>query len=98
MTPSGAAALRWLTPEGGAMTPGDWERGDRHALAIVFEAIPPASNWLVLVNAEERDLGFTLPPGRWLLQLASDTDDALSGAPLDGTQVLRPGSLWVAKT
>jgi len=98
MPPSGAAALRWLTPEGGAMTPGDWERGDRHALAIVFEAIPPAANWLVLVNAEERDLGFTLPPGRWLLQLASDTDDALSGAPLDGTQVLRPGCLWVAKT
>lgn len=94
---AGVAILRWLTPEGRDMTPGDWDHGGRHALAILFEAVPPAANWLVLVNAEERELEFRLPPGRWLHRLASDTDDALSDSPLDGTQVLRPGSLWVAK-
>ncbi|MDM0106229.1 glycogen debranching protein GlgX [Variovorax sp. J22R24] len=96
--PAGAAALRWLTPEGHAMAPADWERAGRHALAIVFEAVPPDASWLVLVNAEERDVEFRLPPGRWLHRLASDTDEPLTASLLDGTQVLRPGSLWVAKT
>ncbi|MGO4395961.1 glycogen debranching protein GlgX [Variovorax sp. M-6] len=94
----GAAALRWLAPEGHAMTPIDWERGDRHALAILFEAATPAASWLVLVNAEEAEVDFRLPPGRWLGRLASEAKDGTPPAsPLGETQRLPPGSLWVAK-
>ncbi|VTU32723.1 Glycogen debranching enzyme [Variovorax sp. SRS16] len=94
---TGAAALRWLTPEGRAMTPADWERADRHALAIVFDAVAPAPGWLLLVNAEEHLVEFELPPGNWTRRLASDADD--DGAlPLQGPQLLLPTSLWVART
>jgi glycogen operon protein len=94
---AGAAALRWLAPEGHAMRQADWERGDSHALAIVFDAVAPAAKWLVLVNAEEHVVEFSLPPGNWLRRLASDSDDA-DALPLEGPQLLLPGSLWVAKT
>ncbi|MGJ7511068.1 glycogen debranching protein GlgX [Variovorax sp. GT1P44] len=95
---AGAPALRWLTPEGQGMTPDDWERGDRHALAILFEAVPQAANWLVMVNAEEREVEFRLPPGSWRLRLTSDKDDLSSDRLLDERQTLHAGSLWVAKT
>jgi len=93
---AGAAALRWLAPEGHAMTPADWERGDRHALAIAFDAPAPLACWLVLVNAEAGPVEFRLPPGRWLPQLASESDD--DAATASGTLVRPPVSLWVAKT
>jgi glycogen operon protein len=94
----GTPALRWLAPAGHAMTHGDWERGERHALAIVFEAAAPAASWLVLVNAEDRAVEFSLPPGRWLRRLASDCEDDAHALPMNGAQRLPPASLWVAKT
>jgi glycogen operon protein len=98
----GGTALRWLTPEGHAMTTADWERGDLHALAIHFEAPAPASSWLVLVNAGAHDVGFRLPAGRWLRRLASDDGPGSSQPeqpqPLGVVETLPPGSLRVAKT
>ena len=94
----GATALRWLAPEGHAMTAIDWERGGRHALAILFEATPAAASWLVLVNAEATEVDFRLPPGHWRCRLASDSKDgAPPASPLGQTQRVPPGSLWVAK-
>jgi len=53
----------------------------------------------VLLNAGKAPVGFTLPPGRWTRRLASDAgDDEAAAQPLDATQALAPGSLWVAKT
>jgi len=79
------------------MTTADWERRDRHALAILFEAPAPASSWLVLVNAEAADVTFHLDGGSWVRQLASD-EDADDALPLRQSVTLGPGSLWVAKT
>ncbi|MEJ8814946.1 glycogen debranching protein GlgX [Variovorax ureilyticus] len=90
-------ALRWRTPEGQAMTPADWERRDRHALAILFAAPSPATNWLILVNAEAAEVAFHLDGGPWVRRLASDKDSA-EAWPLGSTVTLEPGSLWVAKT
>jgi len=95
----GATALRWLAPEGHAMRSEDWQAGERLALAILFEAPAPAESWLVLLNAGKAPVGFALPPGRWTRRLASDAgDDEAAAQPLDATQALAPGSLWVAKT
>ena len=79
------------------MTTTDWERRDRHALAILFDAPEPASNWLVLVNAEAAEVTFHLDGGPWVRRLASDEDTPAS-LPLGATATLAPGSLWVAKT
>ncbi|MDN8614813.1 glycogen debranching protein GlgX [Variovorax ginsengisoli] len=95
----GTTALRWLAPEGHPMRNEDWQAGDRRAMAILFEAPPPAERWLVLLNAGTAPVGFTLPPGRWTCRLASDAaDDEAAAQRLDATQTLAPGSLWVAKT
>ena len=77
----------------------DWQRGNRQALAILFEAPAPEPSWLLLLNAGEADVEFTLPPGRWTLRLASDPDaDEADAAPLEPTRTLPPGSLRVART
>ncbi|HET7835107.1 MAG TPA: glycogen debranching protein GlgX [Variovorax sp.] len=95
----GTTALRWLAPEGDAMRNEDWQAGERRAMAILFEAPPPAERWLVMLNAGTAPVAFTLPPGRWTCRLASDAaDDEAAAQPLDATQTLAPGSLWVAKT
>ncbi|MDM0115525.1 glycogen debranching protein GlgX [Variovorax sp. J22R133] len=95
-----APALRWLAPEGRTMTTEDWERGDRHAMAILFDAPAPATRWLVLVNAEDRALDFNLPPGQWTRRLASHVDETSesTGAAPGTSWRLPPASLWIAKT
>lgn len=96
---TGATALRWLAPEGHAMRSEDWQRGDRHALAILFEAPAPAPSWLLLLNAGGADVEFTLPPGRWTHRLASDPAvDAAAAESFHPTRTLPRGSLWVART
>ncbi|MDM0014008.1 glycogen debranching protein GlgX [Variovorax sp. J22P168] len=96
----GGTTLRWLTPEGQDMQARDWERGDRHALALLFDAQQPAAGWLLLVNAEAGEVEFRLPPGRWTCRLASEAADgaAPSSEPLGETQRLPAGSLWLAKS
>ncbi|MDM0027948.1 glycogen debranching protein GlgX [Variovorax saccharolyticus] len=97
--PQGATALRWLAPEGHAMRTEDWQRGDRQALAILFESPAPEPSWLVLLNAGEADVEFTLPPGRWTQRLASDpAADPAHAAPLEAALTLPPSSLRVART
>jgi len=100
-TPTGdEPALRWLTPEGDAMTPPDWQRNDRAALALLFDApAAPAAGarWLVLLNAGPDPVTFALPPGRWECRLASDASADQHTRPLAGTEILLPATLWLAK-
>jgi glycogen operon protein len=98
--PGGGAAsnhgLHWRTPEGTAMAPADWNRGDRQALAVLFDAPADEVAWLVLIQAGTEAVDFALPPGRWLRRLASD-DDGETSRPLRDAETLRPGSLWLAQ-
>ncbi len=96
---AGSVALRWLAPGGQPMSGADWSRGDRHALAILFDAPPPASSWLLLVNADDAEIEFTLPPGRWLECLATEAASAPDGlVPVGEPRRMPPASLFVAKT
>lgn len=95
----GQAALRWLTPEGQPMATADWEAPGRHAMAILFESPGMAQQWLVLVNAQQSAVRFTIPPGRWQLRLATDArahGAGGAGLPLAHVQDMPPTSLWVA--
>ena len=93
-----APGLRWLTPDGRPMTGADWQRGDRPALAILFDAPAPDARWLVLVNAGATPVAFQLPPGRWQCRLASDAaDDAAPVRDLADAERVQPGALWLAK-
>ncbi|MBU2407890.1 MAG: glycogen debranching enzyme GlgX, partial [Gammaproteobacteria bacterium] len=99
--------LRWIAPEGHLLDPAEWQRADTHALALLFDIAPSegGDRWLLLVNADAHDVTFTLPPGRWLCELASDEIDQ-ENDPDDGTplpelsaQVQVPSrSLWLARS
>lgn len=91
----GEPALRWLAPDGNPMGTADWEDASRHAIAILFDAPASQKRWLVLVNAQEQTMRFTLPPGRWQLRLATDSTQA-PGASISPMQEIPPTSLWVA--
>ncbi|MEJ8851728.1 glycogen debranching protein GlgX [Variovorax rhizosphaerae] len=93
----GGAALRWRTPEGRELTPQDWQRPDALALAILFESPEPNPQWLVVVNASAQAVDFTLPPGHWTLQLASDNPQD-TPRPLAAGANLPPSSIWIART
>ncbi|MFZ3117496.1 MAG: hypothetical protein WA159_04175, partial [Variovorax sp.] len=89
------AGLRWLCPEGSDMTPANWERDDRAALMVLFDAPPTEVAWLVLVHAGTDTVDFALPAGHWRLRLASD-DDGATERPMAAMERLPPGSLWLA--
>ena len=95
----GGPSLHWRTPEGGALSADDWQRSDRQALAILFDAPSPTPRWLVLVNAGAGPETFVLPAGEWTCVLASDDPGSAGQAsrPLHEA-TLPPSSLWVART
>jgi len=97
--PTAADPLHWLTPEGTPMTSADWERRDRSALMVLFDAphdVAGAVAWLVLVQAGHAAVEFTLPPGPWRRRLASD-DDTAPPRRLDARETLANASLWLAQ-
>ena len=82
------------------MAPADWQRSDRAALTLLFDApatSTSAARWLVLLNAGTEPLAFTLPPGRWECRLASDASADMQTRPIAGTETLAPATLWLAK-
>ena len=91
--PSG---LRWLTPEGQPMTLADWERGDRPALMVLFDAPASEVAWLVLIQAGTEAVDFALPPGTWWRRLASEDDDRPHRL-LRREETLSPATLWLAQ-
>ncbi len=64
--------------------PANWERDDRGALMVLFDAPPTEVAWLVLVHAGTDAVDFTLPPGRWTRRLASDGPTARRSRPIGG--------------
>ncbi len=91
-------SLRWLVPDGLDMQPEDWTRRGRHALAVLFDAPQGEVAWLVLINADAHSgdgaVEFTLPPGRWQLEISSDQEKPRQ---LAATETLQPASLWLAR-
>ncbi|MEC5343786.1 glycogen debranching protein GlgX [Brenneria populi] len=55
----GDGAVRWLDSTGQPLTPQQWEQGAPRLQILLSE------RWLLLINAGEQAVDFTLPPGRW---------------------------------
>jgi glycogen operon protein len=73
--------LSWLRPDGQLLSPADWNDPVRHALGVhIARPGRAARPLLLLVNAGEDALAFTLPRGRWRPCLDST---AAGGAPAD---------------
>ena len=76
--------LTWLRADGAEMAEEDWQKADAHALGMMIDGdatdetdetgVPiRGDTMLLLVNASEADVDFTMPAGRWTTII--DTDD-----------------------
>jgi len=98
--------IAWLTPSGRHMTDDDWAAGYAKAVAVFLngEAIiePDArgerivdESFLLLFNASEDELEFTLPDGvyghGWILVLSTGDDEVGGSRQLPAPPVLPPG-------
>ena len=85
--------IRWLHPEGRAMTEADWHDGHGRALGIQLRGAPGAGDLLVLMNAWSGDVPFLIPEcsgAAWSCVADSAVpDEAGDGAPLCGGDVRR---------
>jgi glycogen operon protein len=71
---TGLPDITWLTPKGGSMGGNAWHEPERRALALRLAAQNSADTLLILFNANDHDVTFTLdPPGPWRLQLTTGT-------------------------
>ena len=93
---AGEPRLRWLSPEGRAMEPADWERGHAHAMAVRFDGETHEGDWLLLINAGEAPAPFVLPSGDWHLHLATDDETSTTPRRLSAHETLPCGTLWLA--
>ena len=87
---NGLDDIAWFTPSGDEMTDDDWEAGFAKSLAVFLngraisepdrrgERIQDCS-FLMLFNASEQDLEFTIPPARFGQHWATVVDTAISG-------------------
>ena len=84
VTSTGDRDLAWLWRDGTEMTPARWEDRESRCFGFQFGRIDPAeAAMLVLFNAGDDDVDFTLPAapgGVWMLQLDSARPDAISVA------------------
>ncbi len=72
--------LAWLAAHGDALTPADWgQRGARVIGAAIGAPGRGSAPLLLLFNAGETDVDFTLPAGRWRALLDSAEPDGRSG-------------------
>ncbi|MEC5319149.1 glycogen debranching protein GlgX [Brenneria populi subsp. brevivirga] len=55
----GDGAVQWLDITGQPLTPQQWEQGAPRLQILLSQ------RWLLLINAGEQAVDFTLPPGRW---------------------------------
>jgi isoamylase len=84
---TGPADISWLTPAGAPMTPGDWSAGNAKSLAVflngdaITEPGPRGERvtddcFLLLFNAADRDVDFTIPAASYAGQWAHELDTA----------------------
>ena len=80
----GVKDLTWLRPDGAEMTQQDWQKADAQALGMLIDGEATdetdergepikGDTMLLIVNASESNVDFTMPAGKWTTVL--DTDD-----------------------
>jgi isoamylase len=100
--------LAWLRPDGGEMTPGDWQKPGISSLALALggDAIPMLDErgrrmvddgLLVLMNAHHEPVRFKLPAeeegGGWLLEVDTNEPDKASNTPCAGDYLVAPRAM-----
>ncbi len=71
---TGLPDITWLSPKGKSMHGNAWHKPKRRALALRLAAQTSADTLLILFNANDHDVTFTLdPPGPWRLELTTGT-------------------------
>ena len=94
--------IRWLTPAADEMTDEDWAAGFAKSLIVflngkaISEPDPRGEritddSFLLMFNAAEHDLDFTIPPAEFGDQWISEIDTADPQPPLGGAVVVKPG-------
>ncbi len=86
-----AREVTWLRPEGGEMTPADWERPARAAMAFRLDGGHEDDSFVVLMNGEAETLSFALPPGPFRVVLDT-AEGALPGAIARGAHPVVAGA------
>jgi len=96
--------IAWLTPAGQEMTDADWQAGSAKSLAVFLngDAISEpdwrgqpirSHSFLLLFNASELDLEFTLPAPRYGALWSKVLDTAAPLISAQGVTVVRPGDV-----
>jgi isoamylase len=94
--------IAWLTPVGEEMTDQDWDAGSAKSLSIflngdaISEPGPRGEHirddsFLLLFNASERRMHFTIPPARYGERWAPELDTALPLPIAEGERAAKPG-------
>jgi glycogen operon protein len=102
----GALTAQWRTPADQELCNADWNEGRLRAIALRLHAARPDAetgadaahaDCLLLLNATQETVAFTLPAGSWIRHIDSSSasnQDLLLAAQAD----LPAGSLWLAST
>jgi glycogen operon protein len=96
--------IAWFTPAGEEMTEDDWDAGFAKSLTVFLngEAITEPDqrgerirddSFLLLFNASEQDLEFTLPPASYGQVWEKELDTAASGRHSTSAGAVKPGDL-----
>ncbi len=87
----GHKEIEWLRPDGQLMTVADWHDESRHCLAVTGGY--DEARLIGLFNAEAAPVDFTLPPGRWALELDSTDPARSAGHPVAASYRVEPQSV-----
>jgi len=87
----GHKEIEWLRPDGAMMTVDDWHDESRHGLAVMGG--DQHLRLMALFNAESEALEFTLPAGRWRIELNSAQPDRDTGRVVEATHAVESQSV-----
>ena len=93
--PAGHPDIAWLSPDGGAVEGAEWTTRGYVCIGILLRGSENETACLLLLNASAQPVNFSLPAGRWQMQLDSAEPDAPL-ATIEGAAVLPPRALWLA--
>jgi glycogen operon protein len=101
---SGVRDIVWLNPGGGEMTQEHWDDPRASSVGILLDGRSQASGvrqhaadetMLILINAFDGGVEFTLPPGGWRLAFSSDAGLSVD-APVDSETFIVPPRSFLA--
>jgi len=87
----GHKEIEWLRPDGAMMTVDDWHDQSRHSLAVMGG--DEHLRMMALFNAEPAALEFTLPAGRWRIELDSAAPDRETGRVVEARHTVESQSV-----